>query len=86
MMSRLVLDVSSEQHQIIKALAATEGKSIKDFMLEKVLPDTDEGEAVAWAELKKILSERLQSVAQNGASAKSISDITEDTLKGLGKA
>jgi hypothetical protein len=86
MMSRLVLDVSSEQHQIIKALAATEGKSIKDFMLEKVLPDTDEGEAVAWAELKKILSERLQGVAKNGVSSKSISDITEDALKGLGKA
>lgn len=86
MMSRLVLDVSSEQHQIIKTLAATEGKSIKDFMLGRVLPETDEGEAAAWAELKHILAERLRSAAENGISTKSVSDLTEETLKGLGKA
>jgi hypothetical protein len=86
MMSRLVLDVSSEQHQIIKALAATEGKSIKDFMLERVLPQTDAGEEAAWAELKRILSDRLGNVARNGVSTKSVSELTEETLKEFGKA
>ena len=85
-MSRLVLDVSSEQHQIIKALAATEGKSIRDFMLERVLPQTDEGEAAAWAELKHVLAERLRSAAETGISATPVSELTEETLKGLGKA
>lgn len=82
-MSRLVLDVSSEEHQIIKALAATEGKSMKDFMLARILPSTDDGEAAAWEELKTILASRLQSVTQKGTSKKSISDLTEETLQTL---
>ena len=55
-------------------------------MLGRVLPETDEGEAAAWAELKHILAERLRSAAENGVSTKSVSDLTEETLKGLGKA
>jgi hypothetical protein len=85
-MSRLIVDVSSEQHQIIKTLAATEGKSIKDFVLERILPDSADGEDAAWDELRDILSSRLHSVAKHGASSKSVSDITEETLQGLGKA
>jgi hypothetical protein len=82
-MSRLVLDLSSEQHQIIKALAATEGKSMKDFMLARILPETDDGEACAWDELKEILAARLQSATQKGTSTTSISDLTEETLRAL---
>ena len=85
-MSRLIVDVSSEQHQIIKALAATEGKSIKDFVLDRILPEAAEGEEAAWDELRDILSTRLRSVAKRGASSKSVTDITEETLAGLGKA
>ncbi len=86
MMSRLIVDVSSEQHQIIKTLAATEGKSIKDFVLERILPSSDAGEEAAWDELKKVLSDRLRSVSEKGVSLKSVSDITEETLRELGKA
>ena len=85
-MSRLIVDVSSEQHQIIKTLAATEGKSIKDFVLERILPESDAGEAAAWDELRHILSERLRSATKQGVSFKSVSEITEGTLQGLGKA
>lgn len=84
-MSRLIVDVSSEQHQIIKTLAATEGKSIKDFVLERILPQTPAGEAEAWDELKQLLNERLRQVREHGISTKSVTDLTEDTLKGLGK-
>lgn len=85
MMSRLIVDVSNEQHQIIKTLAATEGKSIKAFVLERLLPDSDDGVDAAWDELKEILSNRLRSVTKKGVSTKSVSDITEETLQGLGK-
>ncbi len=84
-MSRLIVDVSSEQHQTIKMLAATEGKSIKDFVLERILPYSDDGEAAAWDELKQILSDRLHSATENGVSSKSVSDITKKTLRELGK-
>jgi len=85
-MSRLIVDVSSEQHQIIKTLAAIEGKSIKDFVLERILPDTEAGEAAAWDELRHILSERLRTATERGVSPKTVSEITEETLKGLGNA
>lgn len=84
-MSRLIVDVSSEQHQIIKSLAATEGKSIKEFVLERILPSTDDGEAAAWGELKQLLDDRLNNLVKLGPSSRSVSEITEDTLKGLGK-
>ena len=35
-MSRLSIEVTPEQHQKIKALAALHGKSIKDFILNKL--------------------------------------------------
>ncbi|MCK5898565.1 MAG: antitoxin [Methylococcales bacterium] len=37
-MSRLSIDLTSEQHQQIKILAAVQKKSIKEFILEKVFP------------------------------------------------
>lgn len=85
-MSRLIVDVSSEQHQLIKMLAATEGKSIKDFVLERILPRSDKGEAAAWDELREILTARLKSANERGTSQKSVTEITEETLQGLGKA
>jgi len=35
---RLSIEVSAEQHQRLKASAALQGKSIKDYVLEKTLP------------------------------------------------
>lgn len=35
---RLSIDVTSEQHKKLKAIAAIQGKSIKDYVLEKSLP------------------------------------------------
>ena len=83
-MGRLIVDVSSEQHQIIKALAATEGKTIKDYILEKVLPVKDESNLDdAWDELRDILAKRIENAQSKGASTKSISQITEATLNRL---
>ena len=35
---RLSIDVTAEQHKKLKAIAAIQGKSIKDYVLEKSLP------------------------------------------------
>lgn len=37
-MSRLTIDVSDQQHQALKALAALEGQSIKQYTLERLFP------------------------------------------------
>ncbi|UVI40876.1 hypothetical protein L1F33_14560 (plasmid) [Qipengyuania spongiae] len=38
-MSRLTIDISPEQHQALKALAALEGKTMKQYALERLLPE-----------------------------------------------
>jgi uncharacterized protein (DUF1778 family) len=37
-MRRLSIEITLEQHQKLKAIAALRGKSIKDYVLERVLP------------------------------------------------
>ncbi|NKC11834.1 MAG: antitoxin [Gammaproteobacteria bacterium] len=85
-MSRLIVEVSSEQHQMIKALAATEGKTIREYVLERILPASNgDDEQAAWEELKAILHDRIESVKTRGASKRSVSGITDETLQKLGK-
>ena len=38
-MSRLTIDVTPEQHRTLKALAALEGKTMKQYALERLLPE-----------------------------------------------
>lgn len=79
-MSRLVIDVSGEQHQQIKTLAALQGKTIKEFVLEKVLPAADESEGAAWEQLKEILLGRIEEAQQSGPSSKSLNELTREMI------
>src|SRR3546814_7609129 len=57
-MSRLTIDITDQQHQSLKALAALQGKTIKQFALERLFPgDTDADQA--WQELKTLLGTRI---------------------------
>ncbi len=57
-MARLSIEIAEEQHQQIKALAAMRGLSIKDYILEKALPMTEE-EQQAMERLKAFLAPRI---------------------------
>ncbi|CAN7644661.1 hypothetical protein LJR104_004925 [Neorhizobium sp. LjRoot104] len=46
-MSRLTIDMTDQQHQSLKALAALQGKSIKQYALERLFPGDIDGER-AW--------------------------------------
>ncbi len=81
-MSRLVIDVTGEQHQQIKALAALHGSTIKDFIMERLFP-VDE-EAAAWDELKELLLNRIKSAETGSISGKTIRKIAETKAKELG--
>ncbi len=48
---RLSVDVTPEQHQRLKAVAALQGKSLKDYVLDRVLPWTTQ-EKQALSELE----------------------------------
>ena len=37
-MSRLTIDITDQQHQRLKALAALEGKTIKQYAIERLFP------------------------------------------------
>jgi len=44
-MSRLTIDMSAQQHQSLKAFATLQGKTIKQYALERLFPgDTDAAE------------------------------------------
>jgi hypothetical protein len=57
-MSRLTIDITDEQHHALKAMAALEGKTLKQFALERLLPPTSE-DARAWADLKHVIGQRI---------------------------
>lgn len=79
-MSRIIIDVTGEQHQQIKALAALQGKTIKDYVLEKVFSKNKDDEA-AWQELTNILESRIKEAEANPLPSKSFEDITEEVLQ-----
>lgn len=76
---RLSIEVSQEEHQQLKAIAALSGKSIKAYVLERVLPATQQkDEQEALSQLETLLKPRLLS-AQNIAGDKSVTQIFEET-------
>ncbi|EJB8776703.1 antitoxin [Salmonella enterica] len=80
-MSRLTIDITDQQHQSLKVLAALQGKTIKQYALERLFPgDADADQA--WQELKKLLGNRINNGLEGKVSTKSIGDILDDELSG----
>jgi len=80
---RLSIEVTPEQHQRLKAVAALCGKSIKAYVLERVLPDTqagDDGEVLR--QLESFLEPRLKA-AQGVTVNKSVEQIFEETHQAM---
>lgn len=79
-MSRLTIDVTEQQHQTLKARAALEGKSIKQYTLERLFPP-DSTEEQAMDELKTLLAERVAEAERGELVEGRISDIAEQILR-----
>jgi len=80
-MSRLSIEVSSEQHQKIKALAALQGQSIKDYILKKLFNTSQDGEQDAMEVLEELLLSRIKHSQTTTPSNKSIQDITDTVIR-----
>jgi hypothetical protein len=76
-MSRLSIDLTPEQHQKIKAVAALQGKSIKEYVLAQILP-TSTDEQMALNELEAFLDERIESARAGKISKKSVEEIFQE--------
>ncbi len=84
-MSRLTIDITEQQHQSIKAMAALQGKSIKDYAIERLFPPAADEEQ-ALGELKNLLSQRLAEANRGEVSTKSITDVADEALRAGGTA
>ena len=80
-MSRLSIDISPEQHQKIKALAALQGKSLKAYVLNKLFEEVTDDEQKAMGELKNMLLSRIKEVKQSALSSKTIQQISEEVIR-----
>jgi hypothetical protein len=80
-MSRLTIDVTAQQHQALRALAALEGKSIRQYALERLLPSDEQ---VAMQELKSMLQSRLAAAERGEVSSLSAEELAEQALREAG--
>jgi len=78
-MSRLTIDMTDQQHQSLKAFAALQGKSIKQYVLERLFPAEAEAEQ-AWQALKTLLDGRISAGLAGQVSVKSVSEIVDEEL------
>lgn len=72
-MSRISIDVTPEEHQRLKALAALQGKSIKEFVLERTIGTSDDADALR--ELETMLDARIANAEAGNVSNRSVKEI-----------
>jgi len=73
-MSRLTIELTDQQHQNLKASAVLQGKTIKQYTLERLFPgDADADQA--WRELKALLIQRIE---HGKVSTKTFDQIVEE--------
>ena len=80
-MSRISIDVTPEEHKKLKALAALQGKSIKQFVLESTLgAQADED----LAELEALLDQRLEEARASAKSSRTVGEVFQDAYRKAG--
>jgi hypothetical protein len=83
-MSRLTIDVTEQQHQSLKVMAALQGKSIREYALERLFPPASDEEQ-AFRDLKALLEQRIAESQKGEVVARSLTEIAEDALKSGGR-
>jgi Antitoxin ParD len=79
-MSRLTIEITEQQHQSIKAMAALNGKSIKEYTLERLFGESYTEEK-AMQELKGLLHDRIVAAERGELSSMTFDDILEHELQ-----
>ncbi len=78
-MSRLTIDITDQQHQNLKATAALQEKTIKQYALERLFPGDADGK-VLLQRLKSLLSERIYESLAGKVSTRSVSEVLDEEL------
>lgn len=79
-MSRLTIDMTEQEHQALKAMAALEGKTIKQFTLERLF-STDTGATSALDQIKALLAERVAQAQRGELADGSVTQIVERAIQ-----
>lgn len=74
-MSRISIDVTPEEHKRLKALAAIQGKSIKEFVLEATLGSESASVQQDLSELEAVLDRRADEHQRRGGSKRTVESI-----------
>lgn len=81
-MPRLSIDISPEDHQKLKAIAALKGQSIKDYVLGRALGDAPAvdgmNEDQAFMALANFLEPRIEQARRGQLSGKSLDEIRRE--------
>lgn len=80
---RLSIDVTPEQHQRLKAIAALQGQSMRDYVLARILPQSveemdEEDESIR--QLEAFLGPRIKA-ARGETITKSVAQIFEEVFQ-----
>ncbi len=84
-MGRLTIDITDQQHQALKAMAAIQGKSIKEYTVERLFPPSLSEEQALGA-LKALLEQRFAEAGRGEVSGKGITELAQETLRADGAA
>lgn len=83
-MSRLTIDITDHQHQSLKAMAALQGKTIRQYALERLFPapaSGDQGDGdKGWHDLKSLVEQRIADGLAGQVSPKSMSALLDEEL------
>ncbi|QDQ29189.1 antitoxin [Chitinimonas arctica] len=81
--SLLTIDVTEQQHQALKAAAALQGKTIKQYAVERLFPSvSDENQALD--DLKALLSRRMAEAQRGDVTDRSITEVADEVLSARG--
>lgn len=87
-MPRLSIDISQEDHQKLKAIAALRGQSLKDYVLGCALGDAPVlggmSEDEAFTALTNFLEPRIEQARRRQLSGKSLDEIRREERKRAG--
>lgn len=76
-MSRLTIDITDQQHQRLKAVAALQGKSIRQYAIERLFPGQADDDR-AWRELQELLDRRIEQALAGAVSEQGFDAIVNE--------
>lgn len=88
-MPRLTIDITPEEHQKLKAIAALKGQSIRGYVLKRTLGEAPAldgmSEEEAFSALADYLQPRIEQARRGELSTKSVGDIRREAREQAGQ-